>query len=108
METYWDPLHNKTLSDFPARRGYYIFVCVVLFFLPCVVMSLAYALITWTLWAAQVPGERTSKDIKVQTKLRKKVASCPEILYEWRHVCAWDCPCFDTFVCEHVCGLVGL
>ncbi|XP_070184995.1 substance-P receptor-like [Littorina saxatilis] len=69
----WDSNLNRTVPDQPARRGYYVFVCVVLFFLPCVVMSLAYALISWTLWAAQVPGERTSKDIKDQTKLRKKV-----------------------------------
>ncbi|KAK7475849.1 hypothetical protein BaRGS_00032899, partial [Batillaria attramentaria] len=69
---YLDTATNTSVVDIPARRYYYVFVCVVLFFLPCLVMSLAYALIICTLWSSQVPGERTSKDIKLQTKLRKK------------------------------------
>ncbi|XP_050391461.1 neuropeptide FF receptor 2 [Patella vulgata] len=70
---YVDPLTNMTLHTIPARKIYYTVVCVVLFFLPCVVMSVAYAVIIWTLWASQAPGERMTKDIKVQSKLKKKV-----------------------------------
>ena len=69
-----DPLTNVTVPTIPARKIYYTFVCVVLFFLPTLLMTAAYAVIIWTLWSTQVPGERISKDIRVQTKLRKKVS----------------------------------
>ncbi|XP_041364201.1 QRFP-like peptide receptor [Gigantopelta aegis] len=67
-----DPLTNGTMPTIPARKIYYTFVSVVLFFLPTLLMTAAYAVIIWTLWSSQVPGERISKDIRMQTKLRKK------------------------------------
>ncbi|XP_046360468.1 neuropeptide FF receptor 2-like isoform X2 [Haliotis cracherodii] len=68
-----DPVSNSTMSDIPARKIYYTIVCVVLFFLPCILMSAAYAVIIWTLWSAKVPGERISKDIRLQTQLKKRI-----------------------------------
>ncbi|CAL1528677.1 unnamed protein product, partial [Lymnaea stagnalis] len=68
-----DPDTGMTITDNPARRSYYLFVCVALFFVPCLVMSVAYLVIIVTLWSAQVPGERISKDIKSQTKMRKRI-----------------------------------
>ncbi|XP_076459384.1 QRFP-like peptide receptor [Babylonia areolata] len=72
----WDSNSKRMVTDQPARRAYYVFVCVVLFFLPCLVMSLAYALISRTLWSARrVPGERAacSGETRDQTRLRKKI-----------------------------------
>ncbi|BFZ02706.1 hypothetical protein BsWGS_05745 [Bradybaena similaris] len=70
---YEDPETGQQVSNRFERKFYYLFVCVVLFFLPCLVMCVAYTVIIVTLWLARVPGERISKDIKSQTKMRKKV-----------------------------------
>ncbi|CAG5116195.1 unnamed protein product, partial [Candidula unifasciata] len=72
VDVWHDPVTGQVVSSTPARRFYYLFVCVALFFLPCLVMSVAYLVIIVTLWSAQVPGERISKDITSQTKIRKK------------------------------------
>ncbi|XP_012938949.1 substance-P receptor [Aplysia californica] len=64
---------GQIVSESPARRFYYMFICVALFFLPCLIMGVAYLVIILTLWSAQVPGERISKDIKSQTKMRKRI-----------------------------------
>ena len=37
-------------------------------------MTIAYAVIIVTVWSAKVPGERISKDIKSQIRLRKRVS----------------------------------
>ncbi|XP_059167828.1 QRFP-like peptide receptor [Physella acuta] len=68
-----DPETNDVISHSTPRRFYYMFVCVALFFVPCLAMSVAYLVIIVTLWSAQVPGERISKDIKSQTKMRKRI-----------------------------------
>ncbi|BFZ17768.1 hypothetical protein BsWGS_20807 [Bradybaena similaris] len=73
VDVWHDPETGLEVPMTPARRFYYMFVCVALFFVPCLVMSAAYLIIIITLWSAQVPGERISKDIKSQTKIRKKV-----------------------------------
>ncbi|CAG5135912.1 unnamed protein product, partial [Candidula unifasciata] len=70
---YIDPETGLETPRRFARKFYYMFVCVVLFFLPCLVMCIAYTVIIVTLWLARVPGERINKDIKSQTKMRKKV-----------------------------------
>ncbi|XP_055876810.1 QRFP-like peptide receptor isoform X2 [Biomphalaria glabrata] len=68
-----NPETKTSIVDHRARRTYFMFVCVALFFVPCLVMFCAYLVIIVTLWSAQVPGERISKDIKSQTKMRKRV-----------------------------------
>ncbi|ESO84079.1 hypothetical protein LOTGIDRAFT_108319 [Lottia gigantea] len=73
-EVQWKNHLERWCDDhWPVVKAYYTLVCVVLFFLPCTVMTIAYAVIIWTLWASRAPGERTTKDMKVQSKLKKKV-----------------------------------
>lgn len=56
-----------------ARRIYYTFVSVVLFFIPIVVMSLAYIMIIWKLWSAQIPGERLENENRNQIRVKRKI-----------------------------------
>ena len=58
----------------PSRTFYYTFVCVVLFFIPILVMSLAYSMIIWRLWSKRYPGERIEAGTAAQNKVRRKVS----------------------------------
>ncbi|GFO38815.1 substance-p receptor-like [Plakobranchus ocellatus] len=73
VEVWLDEQTGTPYSYSPLRRLYYMIVCVVLFFVPCLIMTVAYAVIIVTVWSAKVPGERISKDIKSQIRLRKRI-----------------------------------
>ncbi|GAB1605072.1 neuropeptide FF receptor 2-like [Argonauta hians] len=56
-----------------ARRIYYTFVSIVLFFIPVLLMTLAYAMIIWKLWSAQIPGERLETEKRNQLRIKRKI-----------------------------------
>jgi low affinity Fe/Cu permease len=62
----------KVIST-PSRVAYYTSVSIILFFLPVLVMTVAYCMIIWRLRSRQTPGERVDSEANVQDKLKKKV-----------------------------------
>ena len=62
------------LISHPSRLVYYTVVAVVLFFLPIVVMPIAYSFIIWRLWSKRCPGERIESGTQAQNKVRRKVS----------------------------------
>lgn len=63
-----------------ARVWYYTFVSVVLYFVPIVVMAVAYSVIIWKLWSSRAPGEILETEMSVQDKLKRKVSEMSELL----------------------------
>ncbi|XP_052829131.1 QRFP-like peptide receptor [Octopus bimaculoides] len=66
-------LVTNSMNAMKARRIYYTFVSIVLFFVPVLVMSLAYAMIIWKLWSAQIPGERLETENRNQLRVKRKI-----------------------------------
>ncbi|ELT92554.1 hypothetical protein CAPTEDRAFT_73422, partial [Capitella teleta] len=61
--------------EYQSKTIYYTFVCVVLFFVPILVMATAYGLIIRKLWSTSLPGEHIESGKAVQDKTKKKVAA---------------------------------
>lgn len=57
----------------PGRMAYYTIISFILYFIPLVVMAVAYVCVIRTLWTSKAPGERTTKDVNIQTKVKRKV-----------------------------------
>lgn len=57
----------------PGRMAYYTIISFILYFIPLVVMAVAYICVIRTLWTSKAPGERTTKDVNIQTKVKRKV-----------------------------------
>lgn len=71
----FDPWTNHTSFCYPHRKFYYTAVCLILFFVPVVVMAMAYVIIIAKLWWHQTPGEGAATELKdksTQVKLKKK------------------------------------
>ncbi|XP_067672411.1 substance-P receptor-like [Haliotis asinina] len=68
-----DPVTNTTRVEMPWRTAYYTGVSVVLFFMPMLVMSIAYSVIIWTLKTQTAPGENVPRNNSGQNRARKKV-----------------------------------
>jgi hypothetical protein len=49
-------------------------VTITLFFLPIVIMSIAYALIIWRLWGSQPPGEKVDAALTNAARAKRKVS----------------------------------
>ena len=49
-------------------------VSVTLFFLPIIVMSIAYALIIWRLWGTKPPGEKVDTALTNAARAKRKVS----------------------------------
>jgi hypothetical protein len=66
---------NRTLVVFKARTVYYTTVSFVLYFVPMVVVSLAYTAIVYKLWSRRPPGEdlMTVDGRSTQLRTNKKV-----------------------------------
>ncbi|XP_023221230.1 substance-P receptor-like isoform X2 [Centruroides sculpturatus] len=56
-----------------GKKIYYTFVTIALFFLPIVIMSTTYSLIVRRLWMSELPGERSTSNINIQHRAKKKV-----------------------------------
>lgn len=69
----YDSERNHTLYACPWRLVYWTFVSLILFLIPIIAMFVAYCGIIKTLWTSEAPGERLKGDIKVQTKMKRKV-----------------------------------
>ena len=70
-----DALTGLVSVDHPSKAVYYTFVCVVLFFIPILVMSMAYTMIIWRLWSKRHPGERIESGTVAQNKVKRKVGT---------------------------------
>ncbi|XP_064643142.1 pyroglutamylated RF-amide peptide receptor-like isoform X2 [Lineus longissimus] len=57
----------------PSRVAYYTTVSIILFFLPVLIMSIAYSLIIMRLRSSRMPGVHLDTEMSVQDKLKKKV-----------------------------------
>ena len=68
-----DPLTGMPVVSVPSRTFYYTFISVVLYFVPIIVMTVAYSFIIYRLWSARIPGERIESEIRSQTKTKQKV-----------------------------------
>ncbi|KAL5018154.1 hypothetical protein ScPMuIL_003876, partial [Solemya velum] len=73
VEQNFDPVTNFTTHSMPLRTCYYVFVTLVLYFIPMIVMTVAYSIIIMKLWTSTIPGERVDKGIAAQKKTKKKV-----------------------------------
>ncbi|XP_067136262.1 substance-P receptor-like isoform X2 [Centruroides vittatus] len=56
-----------------GKKIYYTFVTIALFFLPIIIMSTTYSLIVRRLWMSELPGERSTSNINIQHRAKKKV-----------------------------------
>ena len=77
-----DAATNGTIIVFGARTIYYTTVSFVLYFIPMIVVSLAYTAIVCKLWSSRPPGEVVQATVNGQsTRLRnnKKVSMILEI-----------------------------
>ena len=66
---------GRQYNTFPGKRAYYTVITVVLYFLPMVVMSCVYVIIIVTVWFSQSPGERLSKEVQSQSRVKRKVST---------------------------------
>jgi hypothetical protein len=52
---------------------YYSFISAVLYFLPIVIMTIAYVLIIWKLWSSKRPGEALASEARTHDRVKKRV-----------------------------------
>lgn len=71
--TVSETVGNYTTASMPSRTAYYVSVSVILYFVPMLVMTIAYSIIIVKLWLSKIPGERVDSRIEAQSKIRKKV-----------------------------------
>ncbi|XP_048763751.1 substance-P receptor-like isoform X2 [Ostrea edulis] len=64
---------NITRSTMPLRTAYFVSVSVVLYFIPAVVMSIAYGVIILKLKTTHIPGEIMDKRDEQQAKTKRKI-----------------------------------
>ena len=57
----------------PGRIAYWTTISLILFILPIFAMIGAYCGIIKTLWSTKKPGERLTKDNRVQNNMKRKV-----------------------------------
>ncbi|EFX85126.1 hypothetical protein DAPPUDRAFT_238192 [Daphnia pulex] len=69
---YYDPKSLSCVSSVWPKTAYYSLVSVVLFFLPIVIMSIAYALIIGRLWGSKPPGEKMDAALTNQARAKRK------------------------------------
>ena len=62
----------------PSRTIYFTFISVLLYFLPIIIMTVAYSLIIWRLWSSSLPGERVESEVRAQNKIKKRVGRMSE------------------------------
>lgn len=78
-EEMWPPVCNydsnlkRYVISYPSKQFYYLFITICLFFLPIVIMMTAYMLIVWKLWISELPGNKTTANVTVQHRAKKKV-----------------------------------
>ena len=67
------------IPEHPSRKAYFTFISTVLYFLPVVIMSVAYIFIMIKLWGRQSPGEQIEAGIIAKNKVKKRVSDliCP-------------------------------
>jgi len=68
-----DPVTKQWTVTHPLRTAYYSFISAVLFFLPIIVMTVAYVLIIWKLWSSKRPGEALGPELKTYDNVKKRV-----------------------------------
>ena len=69
-----DETTGRPYNTFPGKRAYYTMITVVLYFLPMIIMTCVYVIIIVTVWFSQSPGERVSKEVQLQSRVKRKVS----------------------------------
>ena len=71
--------HNEIWCDdtwtTQMRRIYYTLTSIALYFLPCIIMSVAYIFIMVTLWSSKLPGEHIKSVERASRRRTKKVSA---------------------------------
>ena len=73
MDTSIATSADTSQSWYPSRKMYYVVVTIALYFVPCVIMTLAYTFVMYTLWSKELPGECITTVIIAQQRKMKKV-----------------------------------
>ncbi|XP_076372857.1 QRFP-like peptide receptor [Tachypleus tridentatus] len=84
----YDPSLEKCITSYPSKQLYYTFITFTLFFIPVVIMTVAYTMIIWKLWVNKVPGERNQANINVQHNAKKKVIKLVTVVLG-AFICCW-------------------
>jgi len=74
--TYLANKFNLTINQ-SINQSVYLslsFISAVIFFLPIVTMTVAYALIIWKLWSSKRPGEALGPELKTYDNVKKRVS----------------------------------
>ena len=66
---------NSTVVYSSLRTVYYTLVSLMLYFVPVLVMTIAYAVIIGKLWSHRTPGEGVEVDAAAQLTVKRKVSS---------------------------------
>ncbi|XP_056009208.1 neuropeptide FF receptor 2-like isoform X2 [Ostrea edulis] len=74
-EEIWPKFYTDTNcnSDEPGRRSYYIFLTVFMYFIPMIVMMLAYGVIGIKFYLRRIPGHEVQTTNGAHSNARKKV-----------------------------------
>jgi len=79
----FDTATNQWTVTHPLRTAYYSFISAVIFFLPIVTMTVAYALIIWKLWSSKRPGEALGPELKTYDNVKKRVNKSYRLDFDW-------------------------
>ncbi|KAK3090155.1 hypothetical protein FSP39_009529 [Pinctada imbricata] len=64
---------QETTKSMKMRSAYFISVSVIMYFIPMLVMGIAYAVIIHKLWISTIPGELVDSRVQQQARTKKKV-----------------------------------
>lgn len=68
-----DKIRIETTNSMKMRSAYFISVSVIMYFIPMLVMGIAYAVIIHKLWISTIPGELVDSRVQQQARTKKKV-----------------------------------
>ncbi|XP_074649244.1 QRFP-like peptide receptor isoform X2 [Tubulanus polymorphus] len=72
-EVWPTTVKNGSVHTIEGKRIYNVITTLFLFFIPIIVMAVAYVLIIRRLWSSRIPGEQLESENSVQDKVKKKV-----------------------------------
>lgn len=68
-----DPVSKNWSVLHVSRTVYYSSISTLLYFIPILVMTVAYSLVIWKLWSSKIPGDRIESEVRSHDKIKKKV-----------------------------------
>ena len=68
------------IPSYTSRQAYFTFISVVLYFLPVIIMSVAYIFIMVKLWGSRSPGEQIESGVIAKNRVKKRVRDYTDFL----------------------------